>query len=62
MPVTLKPPPGRAMLMLDHLTAGLDAARHFVMDDINDVLQRWQATRLLDGTETEAALPDPVED
>jgi nucleotide-binding universal stress UspA family protein len=30
VPVTLKPPPGRAMLMLDHLTAGLGAARHFV--------------------------------
>jgi len=39
-----------------------DAARHFVMDDINDVLQRWQATRLLDGSETDANLPDPVED
>jgi hypothetical protein len=38
-----------------------DAARHFVMDDINDVLQRWQATRLLDGSETDANLPDPVE-
>ncbi|GAB4350000.1 MAG: DUF2293 domain-containing protein [Oricola sp.] len=39
-----------------------DAARHFVMDDINAVLQRWQATRRLDGSETEAGLPDPVED
>jgi len=39
-----------------------DAARHFVMDDINDVLQRWQTTRRLDGSETEANLPDPVED
>ena len=41
-----------------------DAARHFVMDDINDVLSRWQSTRLLDGSETETAstLPDPVED
>ena len=38
-----------------------DAARHFVMDDINAVLERWQATRLLDGTETDANLPDPVE-
>jgi hypothetical protein len=38
-----------------------DAARHFVMDDINAVLERWQATRLLDGAETEASLPDPVE-
>lgn len=25
-----------------------DAARHFVVDDINDVLTRWRATRLLD--------------
>lgn len=41
-----------------------DAARHFVMDEINDVLSRWQSTRLLDGSETETAstLPDPVED
>jgi len=39
-----------------------DAARHFVMDDINSVLTRWQATRLLDGVETEPGLPDPVED
>lgn len=39
-----------------------DAARHFVMGDINAVLSRWQSTRLLDGTETEAGLPDPVED
>ena len=39
-----------------------DAARHFVTDDINAVLTRWQATRLLDGAETEPGLPDPVED
>lgn len=39
-----------------------DAARHFVLDDINAVLTRWQATRLVDGTETDPALPDPVED
>ncbi len=39
-----------------------DAARHFVLDDINEVLTGWQATRLLDGSETEAGLPDPVED
>jgi hypothetical protein len=39
-----------------------DAARHFVMDDINEVLRRWQATRLLEGNETETNLPDPVED
>lgn len=38
-----------------------DAARHFVMDEINEVLQGWQATRLLDGSETEPSLPDPVE-
>ena len=38
-----------------------DAARHFVMDEINDMLQRWQTTRLLDGSETDANLPDPVE-
>jgi hypothetical protein len=38
-----------------------DAARHFVMDEINDVLQSWQATRLLDGSESDASLPDPVE-
>ena len=38
-----------------------DAARHFVMDDINAVLERWQATRLLDGAETDANLPDPME-
>ncbi|WP_223476863.1 DUF2293 domain-containing protein [Oricola indica] len=38
------------------------AARHFVLDDINEVLTGWQATRLLDGSETEAGLPDPVED
>lgn len=39
-----------------------DAARHFVMDDINSVLQRWQAKRFLDGVETSEPLPDPVED
>lgn len=39
-----------------------DAARHFVLDDINTVLESWQATRLLDGSEPEENLPDPVED
>ncbi|QKV18383.1 DUF2293 domain-containing protein [Oricola thermophila] len=39
-----------------------DSARHFVLDDINAVLQRWQATRLLDESETDGKLPDPVED
>lgn len=39
-----------------------DSARHFVLDDINAVLQRWQSTRLVDGSETEENLPDPVED
>ncbi len=39
-----------------------EAARHFVMESINGVLQRWQSTRLLDGSETEANLPDPVEE
>lgn len=40
-----------------------DAARHFVLDDINDVLSTWQATRKVSGepSEEEAALPDPVE-
>ncbi|MCR4266079.1 DUF2293 domain-containing protein [Nitratireductor sp. ZSWI3] len=28
-----------------------DAARHFVVDDINAVLTRWRATRLLDPEE-----------
>ncbi|MEQ9247923.1 MAG: DUF2293 domain-containing protein [Nitratireductor sp.] len=28
-----------------------DAARHFVVDDINAVLTRWRATRLLDPAE-----------
>lgn len=28
-----------------------DAARHFVVDDINTVLTRWRATRLLDPEE-----------
>ncbi|WP_306118639.1 MULTISPECIES: DUF2293 domain-containing protein [unclassified Roseitalea] len=28
-----------------------DAARYFVIDDINAVLRRWQATRLLDPDE-----------
>ncbi len=31
-----------------------DAARHFVVREINDTLTRWQATRLLD--------PDGIED
>lgn len=41
-----------------------DAARHFVLGDINAVLMRWQATRLVSDEvpEEEASLPDPVED
>ena len=30
-----------------------DAARFFVVDDINRTLTRWRATRLLDGEESE---------
>ncbi|TCD14340.1 DUF2293 domain-containing protein [Oricola cellulosilytica] len=41
-----------------------DAARHFVVDDINSVLARWQATRRveIDDSEAMGAFPDPVED
>ena len=41
-----------------------DAARHFVAADINAVLTRWQATRLVDtrAEDADAGLPDPVED
>jgi hypothetical protein len=28
-----------------------DSARHFVLDDMNDVLRSWRSTRLLDGDE-----------
>lgn len=31
-----------------------DAARHFVVDEINAVLTRWRATRLLDPDDDEA--------
>lgn len=38
------------------LTEGYDrdAARHFVVDEINAVLTRWRATRLLDPDDDEA--------
>ena len=38
------------------LTEGYDrdAARHFVVDEINAVLTRWRATRLLDADDDEA--------
>ncbi|MEM1378064.1 MAG: DUF2293 domain-containing protein [Pseudomonadota bacterium] len=39
-----------------------DSARHFVLDDINAVLQRWQGTRFLtmedDALDAEIALSD----
>lgn len=28
-----------------------DSARHFVLDDINDVLERWQCRKRVDGSE-----------
>jgi len=31
-----------------------DSARHFVVDEINDVLTRWRATRLLDPADDES--------
>lgn len=34
-----------------------DSARHFVLDDMNAVLQRWQATRFVDGSETDDEAP-----
>ncbi len=30
-----------------------DAARFFVLDDVNEVLTTWRATRLLDADESE---------
>ena len=39
-----------------------DAARFFVRDDINAVLQRWQATRLLDADEDDPVADMPAPD
>lgn len=41
-----------------------EAARHFVLDDINEMLSQWQATRLVSGEpeDWDMDLPDPVED
>ena len=50
----------------DLLDEGYDpeSARHFVLDDTNDVLTRWGATRLVDGSEEmpEADETDDVAD
>lgn len=32
-----------------------DSARHFVLEDMNEVLRSWQSTRLLDSDEDEEA-------
>ncbi len=37
-----------------------DSARHFVLDDINDVLERWQCRKRVDGTEDEELLDSMV--
>lgn len=39
-----------------------DAARYFVLDDINAVLDRWGATRRLDPDVSEDSLPDDMPD
>lgn len=36
-----------------------DAARFFVLDDVNAVLERWQATRLLDADDDTLLEPEP---
>lgn len=45
----------------DLLDEGYDpeSARHFVLEDTNDVLTRWGATRFVDGSEE---MPDVVDD
>ena len=37
-----------------------DSARHFVLDDMNDVLRSWQSTRFIDPNEDEMRIPKPV--
>jgi len=34
-----------------------DSARHFVLEDINDVLRSWQASRLIEPDEDEMKIP-----